>query len=137
MAIIKANNDSFVGGSRHAKASKKGFALIDFEGPEEDRERDSVRLVLQKYTGLLRFLFDKYTAKQDIHKRMAQLRSRVINERVMSMAELMKLYRDHNMDHSMLIKHEFSTIAKLINDKLLKPFGDEGVNFSGFVQFFW
>ena len=111
--------------------------MIDFEGPEEDRERDSVRLVLQKYTGLLRFLFDKYTAKQDIHKRMAQLRSRVINERVMSMAELMKLYRDHNMDHSMLIKHEFSTIAKLINDKLLKPFGDEGVNFSGFVQFFW
>lgn len=58
VALIKVNNDS-----SKAKAPKKGFALIDFESPEEDRERDSVRLVLQKYTGLLRFLFDKYTVK--------------------------------------------------------------------------
>ena len=39
--------------------------LIDFDGTEEDREKDSVRLILQKYTGLFRFLFDKYTLNND------------------------------------------------------------------------
>jgi len=34
---------------------------VDFsETTEEDRERDSVKLALQKYTPLLRLLFDKY-----------------------------------------------------------------------------
>ena len=43
--------------------------LVDFDGAEEDREKDSVRLILQKYTTLFRFLFDKYTAKSDLYKK--------------------------------------------------------------------
>ena len=116
--------------------ARKGFNLVDFEGTEEDREKDSVRLALQKYTGLLRFLFDKYTVKDEIYKRMHPT-NKVINEKVIKMAELMKLYREHNMDHAMISKHEFKIISEQINDKLMKPYGDDALNFSGYVQFFW
>ena len=46
-------------------ARRRKNMLIDFDGTEEDREKDSVRLILQKYTGLFRFLFDKYTLNND------------------------------------------------------------------------
>ena len=81
--------------------------LVDFDGAEEDREKDSVRLILQKYTTLFRFLFDKYTAKSDLYKKKQNTRNRTLSEKVISIADLIKLYREHNMDHSMLTKHEF------------------------------
>ena len=46
-------------------ARRRKNMLIDFDGTEEDREKDSVRLILQKYTRLFRFLFDKYTLNND------------------------------------------------------------------------
>ena len=55
----------------------------------------------------------------------------------MPIADLMKLYREHSMDHAMLNKHEFQMLMPRINDKLLKPYGDDALNFAGFVQFFW
>lgn len=53
------------------------------------------------------------------------------------MADLIRLYRDHNMDHTMLSKHEFSKLTQLINDRLLKPYDDDALNLPGFIQFFW
>jgi len=44
---------------------RRGYALIDLGDTEEDREHDSVRLALQKYSPLFRFLFDSYTNKLD------------------------------------------------------------------------
>ena len=84
----------------------RSYRLVDFEGAEEDRERDCVRLVLQKYTSLFRFLFDKYTVKLGLVKRPIA-RSGTHSEKVMPIADLMKLYREHSMDHAMLNKHEF------------------------------
>ena len=52
------------------------------------------------------------------------------------MAELMKMYREHNLDHSMLTKNDYQTLVNLINDKLLKPYNNDALNFAGFVQFF-
>ena len=51
----------------------------------------------------------------------------------MPIADLMKLYREHSMDHAMLSKHEFQMLMTRINDKLLKPYGDDALNFAGFV----
>lgn len=115
---------------------RKKNILVDFEGTEEDREKDSVRLVLQKYTTLFRFLFDKYTATSDLFKKQNP-RARTLSEKVMTIAELMKMYREHNMDHSMLNKHEFQLLISQINERLLKPYDDDALNFAGFVQFFW
>ena len=91
-------------GQRGTGKSAKKSVLIDFDGVEEDREKDSVRLILQRYTALFRFLFDKYTAKYDLNKKRPL---HVASEKVIAINDLMKLYRDHNMDHSMLTKHEF------------------------------
>ena len=86
---------------------KRNNLLVDFDGTEEDREKDSVRLVLQKYTSLFRFLFDKYTAKNDILRRQTAVVGLNVSEKLIPIQDLMKLFRDHNMDHSMLSKHEF------------------------------
>ena len=94
------------GASLLTKNRKKGFKLIDLSGVEEDRERDSVRLALQKYNPLFRYLFDIYTNKLDaIRKQPPSGLS--VNEKVILMADLMKLYRDHNLDHVMLTKSEY------------------------------
>ena len=53
------------------------------------------------------------------------------------MTDLIRMYREHNMDHSMLAKHEYEKIASQINDRLLKPYEDDALNLPGFVQFFW
>ena len=119
-----------------AQATRKKNILVDFEGTEEDREKDSVRLILQKYTTLFRFLFDKYTAKSDLYKKQTT-RNRTLSEKVITIADLIKMYRDHNMDHSMLTKHEFKNLMQQINTKLLRPYDDDALNFAGFVQFFW
>ena len=43
------------------------------------------------------------------------------------------MFREHNMDHGMLSKHEFQQLMSQINDKLLKPYDDDAMNFAGFV----
>ena len=67
--------------------------------------------MLQKYTGLFRLLFDKYTVKNDTFRRQLGANSisgqHKANEKVITISELMKLYREHNMDHTMLNKKEF------------------------------
>ena len=45
----------------------------------------------------------------------------------------MKMFREHNMDHAMLSKHEFQLLMTQINEKLLKPYDDDALNFPGFV----
>jgi len=101
-------------------------------GVEEDRERDSVRLALQKYSPLLRFLFDSYTNKLDSVRRQPP-KGITVNEKVIMITELMKIYRDHNLDYNMLSKSEYQLLVSLINDKLLKPYDDDALNFTGFV----
>ena len=49
----------------------------------------------------------------------------------------MKLYREHDIRGALLSKSEYETLITLINDKLLKPYDAEALNFTGFVQFFW
>ena len=115
---------------------RRGYKLIDLNSAEEDRERDSVRFALQKYTPLFRYLFDNYSNKQDSIKKKPP-KGIAVNEKVILMKELMKMYREHNMDHGMLSMSEYQMLVQLINDKLLKPYDDDALNFAGFVQFFW
>jgi len=56
---------------------------------------------------------------------------------VITLREIVKMYREHNLDHVVLTKNEFQSFTVLINDKLLKPYDDDALNFPGFVQFFW
>lgn len=42
--------------------NKSGIALIEFE-TEEDRDKESVKLVLVKYNSLFTYMFDKYSSK--------------------------------------------------------------------------
>ena len=55
---------------------------------------------MEKYAQLFRFLFDKYTA----HQRRQS--SDFMNEKTIKVSELIKMYRDHNIDHSMFAKQE-------------------------------
>ena len=115
---------------------KRGYKLIDLNSAEEDRERDSVKFALQKYTPLLRFLFDSYANKMDSIRKKPP-KGIAVNEKVILMNELVKCFRDHNMDHGILTKSEYQMLVQLVNDKLLKPYDDDYLNFAGFVQFFW
>jgi hypothetical protein len=107
-----------------AKLARNGIVLIDFEtGIEEDRDRESVRLALMKHNTLFRFLFDKYTAKQSLRKQRGLgaigISSDYLSEKSIKAAELLKLLRDHNINHNILSKTEMTTLMKMINGVLL------------------
>ena len=92
-----------------------------------------MRSTLDKNQPLLRFLFDGFT----VGHKYPPPKGIAVNEKVIRIAELMKLYREHNINGAMLSKSEYETLISLINDKLLKPYDEEALNFTGFVQFFW
>ena len=100
--------------------------LIDLS-KEEDREKDGVRLVVERYNQLFRYLFDRYTSHQK------RLSSDFVSERTLKVIELLKLFRDHNIDHSMLSKHEVQQFTLKINNKLLLKYGNEALTYTGFV----
>ena len=57
-----------------------------------------------------------------------------MNDKTIRTIELIKLYRDHNIDHSMLTKHEVQLLTKQINNKLLVKYSNEALTYNGFVQ---
>ena len=87
-----------------------------------------MRLVVDKYAQLFKFLFDKYTA----HQRRQS--SDFMNEKTIRVTELIKMYRDHNIDHSMFSKQEVQILSKQINNELLVKYSTEALTYNGFVQ---
>ena len=96
-----------------------------------------MRLTLDKHSNLLHFLFESFSGKSGAGRNKSPPKGIAINEKVILIAELMKLYREHNIRGALLSKSEYETLITLINDKLLKPYDAEALNFTGFVQFFW
>ena len=91
---------------QHGPKHNRNNVLIHFEAEEEDRERDAVKLVVQKYVQLFKYLFDKYTSHQ---KRQP---SDFMSEKTIRIMEVIKLFRDHNIDHAMLTKHETQVLIQ-------------------------
>ena len=74
----------------------------------DEKAKGSIREVIDKNTALLRFLFDRY---KDSIKVANPLQSHKLNEKLITIAELIRLYREHNMDHGMLNKLEFEKMT--------------------------
>ena len=41
---------------------KDGILLVNFEQDEEDRHKDAMRMLVNKYSNLFKYFFDRYTA---------------------------------------------------------------------------
>lgn len=50
--------------------SEKGIELVDLEN-EEERDRESVELVLKKYAKPLKYMFSKYCFSTGVHSKNA------------------------------------------------------------------
>jgi len=104
--------------------------LIDLE-EEEERDKEGVKILLRKYTKLLKFLFNKYAMSRSAHKRVESFD--YYSDKTINVAELSKLLRDH--DSSLPSKDELQTIVRLLNMKLVKRSDLTALDYGGFVQF--
>ena len=57
-----------------------------------------------------------------------------MSEKTIRIMELIKMYREHNIDHAMLNKHEIQTLIQQINNELLVKYSNEALAYNGFVQ---
>ena len=113
-----------------------GYNLVDLSKTQE-HQRNSVLVKLEKHSKLLRYFFESFNGDSGAGRNKPPPKGIAVNEKVILIAELMKLYREHNINGAMLSKSEYEMLINLINDKLLKPYDDEALNFTGFTQFFW
>ena len=60
--------------------------------------------MITKHTALLSFLFDRY---KDSTKVANPLQTHKLNEKLITISDLIRMYREHNMDSGMLNKREY------------------------------
>ena len=69
---------------------------------EEERDRDGVKIILQKYSKLFKFLFNKYAMSRAQHKKIQTFE--YYGDKTINNAELNKLLRDHDVSIGMVNK---------------------------------
>ena len=109
--------------------------LIDLD-EEEDRDRTAVQLFMRKYAKLWRYLFTKYAhsgysaKKENNFSELSDKMNRI------SMAELTKMLKDHDIGKHMVSKEELGTLIRLVNVKTTQKRELIGLSFEGFQEFF-
>ena len=87
---------------------------------EEDRDREAMNLVMKKYSKLWKNLYYKYSNSGFSSKNIKTFDQ--LNERsqTISLGELTKLLKDHNVFPNLINKDELQTLFRLVN---MKTFG--------------
>lgn len=73
----------------------EGMKLVDLDNEEEDRDRDGVKILMQKYNKLFKFLFNKYALSSVQYQKIQKFEQ--YNDKLINVAELCKLLRDHDL----------------------------------------
>lgn len=132
--MSSASKFSKLGGIvKRIQDNMKGQELLLFEyDVEEQRDVDAVKMVAKKYTKLFKFLFDKYANSgysvqafrnfEELNKKMQTI----------TIAEIMKMLRDHHVTNRIISKSNVSEIVRRIQpNSTLLP-----LTYSLFVEFF-
>ena len=83
-------------------AHEKEVRLIHLEEEEEDRDRDGVKIILQRYSKVLKFLFNKYAMSRSTHKKISSFD--YYSDKTINVAEINKLLREHDVKPTMISK---------------------------------
>ena len=101
---------------------------------EEDRDREGVNIVLNKYTKVLKYLFVTYSSTVNgggVTHSFSALEQR---KHLISLAELWKMLKDHDLQFR-TSQEEARELIKLINTQIYKKIDMKGLDFDGFQQF--
>eukprot|EP01022_Parablepharisma_sp_SALTPOND_P028665 TRINITY_DN71377_c2_g1_i1.p3 TRINITY_DN71377_c2_g1~~TRINITY_DN71377_c2_g1_i1.p3 ORF type:complete len:558 (+),score=149.58 TRINITY_DN71377_c2_g1_i1:4544-6217(+) len=107
--------------------------LIDF-ACEEEREKDAVFFFMRKYKRLFRYLFTKYS-NSCYSRKVVEFDALREKAEVITIAEVTKMLKDHNVDSYMLSRDELATILRLVNMKANRN-DITTLAFEGFQDFF-
>ncbi len=113
-------------------ASQLGYEVFDLK-TEEDRDAESVQIMLKRYSKALKHLFTKYsnsTANKKKKELFNDLKERF--EKI-SLGDVAKLFRDHNMA-AFVTMDEITYVFKQVN---VKFFGkhDPELDYEGYLKF--
>lgn len=107
--------------------------LVDFTS-EEEREYEAIVAFVRKYRKLLRYLFAKYSntcySKKVIEFDALKQKAQVIN-----LGEVTKMFKEHQVNSSMLSRDELITMMRLVSVKSSSS-DVSSLTFEGFQDFF-
>lgn len=78
--------------------------IVDLNEEEEDRDSDGVKIVMQRYSKLFKFLFNKYAMSRSQHKKVANFE--YYSDKTINSAEINKLLKDHDVSSQMINKDQ-------------------------------
>jgi hypothetical protein len=69
--------------------------LINLEEDEEERDRDGVKILMQKYSKLFKYYFNKYALSRAQHSKVDKWE--YYGDKQINVTEMCKLLRDHDL----------------------------------------
>ena len=69
--------------------------LLNLDEEEEERDRDGVKILIQKYAKVFKFLFNKYAMSRSQHKKVNNFD--YYSDKTINIAEINKLLKDHDI----------------------------------------
>ena len=107
--------------------------LINFQC-EEDSEKVAITLYMKKYRKLFRYLFSKY-ANTCYSEKINEFDALKQKTEIITLGELTKVFKDHNVTHVMMSREDLATILRLVNSQSGK-IDIYNLTFEGFQECF-
>lgn len=105
--------------------------LFDYDA-EEQRDVDAIKIVVRKYSKLFKFLFTKYANSGYSVKAFKNFEELNKKLQTISVAEIMKMLRDHFVTNRIISKSKISEIARQVHENSTPM----PLEYKYFVEFF-
>lgn len=101
---------------------------------EEDRDKEAMNLMMKKFTKLWKNLYYKYSNSGFNPKNASNFDQYNEKSQTISLGEMTKLLRDHNVFPNLINKDELQAIFRLVNTKLFKRQDNQAMDYPAYLQ---
>jgi hypothetical protein len=100
---------------------------------EEARDSAAVQICFQRYSKFVKFLFGKYAMTRAQITKAANFDAYA--DKTINLAEMTRLFRDHNVDTQLLSKSMLSDLIRLVNSYCLGKNDLSDLDYKHFTDF--
>ena len=103
---------------------------------EEEQDAESVKILIDDKKMIFRYLFQTYAGSAVSNSRFASFDSKQSKVDTISVEDLNKMLKNHNVTMKMLSHLELTTLIRLLNFKLHQKNDLSGLSFEDFIELF-
>lgn len=103
---------------------------------EEDKDYEALKLFVDQHKRIFRYLYSRYANSGFSSKQKGSFDALKEKLNTISMAEIIKMLKDHNITYRMLTQSELASFIRLINFKLIHKNDLTALTYDGFIELF-